>query len=140
MDQLRFVGDVAVSDMLPLAGTMYAGLVPVQHREAPRLWLRVYQVTADVVPLTSNQPEVVATWAATRHRPLPADSIRAVLRAAGQVPPDSGAAAIDAVARSGMAAQSEARRLLTQDPDPAVRTAAARVLTRDLRVVPVDGN
>jgi hypothetical protein len=130
LDQLQFITDVTVDDPLALSGTLYAGAVPVEHRSGPRLWLRLYRVTADVTPMTPNRPQLIAEWAATRHRPLPTASVRAVVWSTTKVDRASADAAIAAIAASGRDAFEELRRVQREDADPTVCDAAGRAIAR----------
>jgi hypothetical protein len=102
----------------------YGGLVPLQHRDAPRLWLSVYRVKQDFVPLTTYSPQVLADWARTRGRPLPPAAVAALIRTTRQVDPESAAVVLKAIRDSGPDALAAA--LL--EPDAEIRSWAATAL------------
>jgi hypothetical protein len=96
------VADIRIDDSVPLAVVpfYYGSGVPMQHRVLPRVWLSVYRVERDFIPLTSYSPQFLAQWAVGRGRPLPPASIAAVLRAIPEVDPVTAAEAMKAIRAS----------------------------------------
>jgi hypothetical protein len=96
------VADIRIDDPVALSVVpfYYGSGVPMQHRVLPRVWLSVYRVERDFVPLTSYSPQFLAQWAAERGRPLPPASIAAVLRAIPEVDPSTAAEAMQAIRAS----------------------------------------
>jgi hypothetical protein len=115
--------DIRIDDKVPLASVpfFYGGEVPVEHRSLPRVWLSVYQVKSDFVPPTSFSAAYLADWAVNRHRPLPAASIAALLRATQQVDPATAAAVGKAIFDSG----PPALVAVLVDGNPAMKAWAA---------------
>jgi hypothetical protein len=96
------IAEIRIDDPVPLACVpfYYGAAVPVQHRYTPRVWLSVYRIKTDFVPLTSYPPQYIADWAVNRRGPLPPASIAAVLRAIPQVDPATAAQVLKAVRAS----------------------------------------
>ena len=93
------VADIRIDDPVALSVVpfYYGSGLPMQHWVLPRVWLSVYRVQQDFVPLTSYSPQFLAQWAAQRGRPLPPAAIAAVLRAIPEVDPFTAAAAVKAI-------------------------------------------
>jgi len=89
-DAIVQVGEVRIDDAVRLtAVNYYASIVPLGHRDGPRAWLGVYRITRDFIPPTTYSADVLVKWAATRGRPLPEDSITAVVAAVRRIDPEA---------------------------------------------------
>jgi hypothetical protein len=103
-DELEELDPVIIDDAIAVAAVpfYYGWHVPLDHRDWPRAVIRLFRVRHDFTPVTSIPPTSLVRWAATRGRPLPPDSVPAIIRATTQVSDAAAvAAAMTRIADSG---------------------------------------
>jgi len=111
----------------------YAGFMPLEHRNQPRLQARLYRARTDFIPRTGRDPETVAIWAkqyrdtSAALMPMPA-----LLRGLEHQNPRYRYFTAEALGLLGPRAANARQALQAhlRDPDPRVRGAVTRALEK----------
>jgi len=134
-DEVELVDTITIDDSLRLTThpIYYAGFVPLEHRDRPRLQVQLYRARADFTPRTGRDPETVAIWLKQNQNTSAAVmALPALVRGLEHQNPRYRYFSAEALGLLGPRAE-DARPALhahLRDPDPRVRGAVARALEK----------
>lgn len=133
--QLSLVDTIVIDDAVKLKThpSYYAGFVPLEHRNHPRLRVALYRADTDFTPRTGRDPETVAIWV-KQHQGMSGAmyAMPALIRGLQNDKPRYRYFSAEALGMLGPRA-ADARPALQaslNDPDKRVRAAASRALEK----------